>query len=264
MTIFSTAAVEKIKSFDDKTFAFGVMRNERLRVEAWIDHYRAMGIRRLFVVDNGSDDGTYEYLLAQPDVVTERTQQSFRDSNYGIDWLNEFRQIAGPEKWILFADADELMIYEGWPEVPVTEFTERVEGSGSNAVFGFMLDMYPDGPLDSCASAWSGNLFAAAPCFDSDYVFEFSWTPAAINYISVIGGPRVRLLSTIERETSLTRIDIVLRLLTARVAGLAPAVLTPAIVRYLPRWRQELMKTPLARGGMDFHYLGNHFGTGAR
>jgi glycosyltransferase involved in cell wall biosynthesis len=144
MTMFSEKIINIITGFKDKIVTFSVMRNERLRVEPWIAHYRNIGIHQFFVIDNGSDDGTYEFLSSQPDVVVERTQDSYQKSNFGINWLNRFRQIIGPDKWVLFADADELLVYEGWPHLPVIEIIRKAEAEGSNAVLGFLLDMYPD------------------------------------------------------------------------------------------------------------------------
>ena len=244
MTMFSEKIINIITGFKDKIVTFSVMRNERLRVEPWIAHYRNIGIQQFFVIDNGSDDGTYEFLSSQPDVVVERTQDSYQKSNFGINWLNRFRQIIGPDKWVLFADADELLVYEGWPHLPVIEIIRKAEAEGSNAVLGFLLDMYPDGPLDSCPSKIDDNLFLVAPCFDSDYTFKF--LPGNTG-VSIIGGPRVRFLSTMEREKTVSRLDLFIRAQTIRIANWSPAVLVPTIVRYLPRWMPEIFKTPLAK-----------------
>lgn len=268
MTLFSKNVTKVIQSFKDKIVAFGVMRNERLRVEAWIAHYRNIGINTFFVIDNGSDDGTYEFLSSQPDVVVERTHDSYSASNFGIDWLNKFREIVGTDKWVLFADADELIVYEGWPKYPITEIIQKAEATDCNAVLGFLLDMYPDGTLESSSSKSYENLFLTAPCFDSDYEFQFfpkkPWTPPFINTVSVIGGPRVRFLSTMEREASLSWLDLFIREQTDRITHWTPAMLAPTIIRFLPKWMPSLNKTPLTKGGTEFRYGNGHGGSGGR
>ncbi|MEM9776934.1 MAG: glycosyltransferase family 2 protein, partial [Chloroflexota bacterium] len=40
-----------------------VVRNEGLRIPYFLTYYRQLGIKHFFVVDNGSDDGSVEYLL---------------------------------------------------------------------------------------------------------------------------------------------------------------------------------------------------------
>src|SRR6516165_7890424 len=115
MTIFSDETMRLIQNANGKILVFAVMRNEKLRLEAWMDHYRKIGIQHLFIIDNGSTDGTYEFLVRQPEVVVERTQESYASANYGLKWLNRFREAVSDDRWILFADADELIVYEGWP-----------------------------------------------------------------------------------------------------------------------------------------------------
>ncbi len=53
--------------------AFATCRDERLRLPAFLKHYRDLGIDRFFIVDNDSNDGTADYLVDQPDVHLFRT-----------------------------------------------------------------------------------------------------------------------------------------------------------------------------------------------
>ena len=39
------AFINEINSMNEKVVVFGVMRNENLRIRAWLRHYRAMGVR---------------------------------------------------------------------------------------------------------------------------------------------------------------------------------------------------------------------------
>jgi len=41
--------------------AFARCRDERLRLPAFLRHYRALGVNRFFIVDNGSSDGTVDW-----------------------------------------------------------------------------------------------------------------------------------------------------------------------------------------------------------
>ena len=43
-------------------------RNERLRLPAFLNHYRSLGVDEFLVIDNDSSDGSTEYLAAQADV----------------------------------------------------------------------------------------------------------------------------------------------------------------------------------------------------
>jgi hypothetical protein len=67
---------------------FGVVRNESLRMPYFLDYYRRMGVMRFFIVDNDSQDGTTEFLLAQPDCCVFHTMGSYAATRAGLDWLN--------------------------------------------------------------------------------------------------------------------------------------------------------------------------------
>ncbi len=48
--------------------AIAVMRDEMRRLPHWMDHYRRLGVAQFLLVDNGSRDGTREFLADQADV----------------------------------------------------------------------------------------------------------------------------------------------------------------------------------------------------
>ena len=70
----------------DEVLVVGCLRNEMLRLPAFLEHYRRLGVSRFLLVDNGSDDGSRELLLAQPDVTVFHTDQSYAESGCGIAW----------------------------------------------------------------------------------------------------------------------------------------------------------------------------------
>ncbi|MGD9511559.1 MAG: tetratricopeptide repeat protein, partial [Geminicoccaceae bacterium] len=62
---------------DGEIRLFTRQRNELLRLPWLLDFYRGQGVDRFFVVDNGSDDGSRDFLLAQPDVHLFLTADSY-------------------------------------------------------------------------------------------------------------------------------------------------------------------------------------------
>jgi hypothetical protein len=66
---------------------FSKCRNEKLRLPAFLADYRKLGVARFFIVDNASDDGSAEFLCAQPDVHVFHTYGSFRAARGGTNWL---------------------------------------------------------------------------------------------------------------------------------------------------------------------------------
>jgi hypothetical protein len=66
---------------------FTVVRNEMLRLPYFLSYYRQLGVTRFFVVDNHSDDGTLDYLLAQSDVHVWSTRETYTRQEAWVDGL---------------------------------------------------------------------------------------------------------------------------------------------------------------------------------
>ena len=123
------------------------MRNEIARLPYFLSHYRALGVGHFLVVDNGSDDGTAEYLARQPDVSLWSTRASYKLSRFGVDWLTWLQVRHAHGHWCLTVDADEIFIYPYHDTRPLAALTNWLESSGVRAFGALMLDMYPKGPL---------------------------------------------------------------------------------------------------------------------
>jgi hypothetical protein len=261
------AFIENINKAAPELIVFSVVRNELMRIQPWLNHYRRIGVDAFAIVDNGSTDGTFEFLSSQPDVTLTRTIASFSKSRFGIDWLTEFHDRVRPHTWILFADSDEFIVYRGWPELPVRRVADQAMSEGCNAVFGFMLDMYPEGAVEDAVPSTGDELFSVAPCFDKSYHFRMAprspWQSSQ-PWLECIGGPRVRLLSSLEREIATTWFTYFIRGQIGRLIPLIPKRLLPWSVRFMPQQVPAMHKTPLVQSGTGFRYVNNHLGTGGR
>src|SRR5215467_4619488 len=101
----------RIRKDQSEIRLFMTARNEILRLPHTIDHYRKIGVARFFVIDNGSTDGSIEFLRAQPDCHVFVTHDSFKDSRGGADWQNALLDQYGMNHWCLAVDADEWLVY---------------------------------------------------------------------------------------------------------------------------------------------------------
>lgn len=82
--------------------AFAAMRNEAIRLPAFLDHHRKLGVARFFIVDNGSSDDTKAILTAAGDVVPFYTTASFQKANCARLDRRATRQV---RMWPLVPDA---------------------------------------------------------------------------------------------------------------------------------------------------------------
>lgn len=236
---------------------FSKCRNERLRLPAFLQHYRAMGVQRFFIVDNASTDGSTSYLSEQPDVHVFRTDGSFREARGGTDWLNALLAAFGGSHWCVTVDVDELLVYPGSETAGLATLTAYLDKHGYQALECLLLDLYPSGSLGACRYTEGQSLPEAAPFFDSGPYkrFPHDQCPGVLIY----GGVRERVFFPESRNGDFRR-----RLHVALYHRLLPSIplaLDLDVVRSRrPVFPPCLTKVPLVRWDERSSYLNvNHF-----
>jgi Glycosyl transferase family 2 len=178
---------------------FMTVRDEMLRLPRTLDHYRGIGVARFLFVDNGSIDGSREFLLAQPDCHVFVTHNSYSESGCGLEWQHSLLDEYGVNHWCLIVDADEWFIYPGYESQPLPALVTHLEQSGAQGMFAFLLDMYSSGTITEPISEPQGSPFEATRYFDADYTWRRAFYLPGLRttrfpQYEVIGGPRLRLL----------------------------------------------------------------------
>ena len=167
--------------------AFSAMRDERLRVPYFLDYHKALGVNRFYIVDNGSTDGTTDYLLNREDCHVFYTEASFAASRCGVEWLNRLISKFGTGHWGLVLDADELLVYPHCEDYGLRELTHYLDGRGVPAMQTFMLDMYANQAIRDIQYEAGQPFLDSCPYFDPDG-YTFSGRLGVPKH----GGPRVR------------------------------------------------------------------------
>lgn len=126
--------------------AMFAVKNDLVRVKKLFPHYRKLGVERFAVIDNGSDDGTLEFLKQQPDADVYSTSARF-GSIQKAGWLNRLAARYGTDRWYLWLDADEFFTFPGAETKTLSDLTAALEEKGLWKLRSFMLDMYPEGVL---------------------------------------------------------------------------------------------------------------------
>ncbi|WP_164736700.1 glycosyltransferase family 2 protein [Pararhodobacter zhoushanensis] len=143
------------------------LRNEMFMLPRFFDHYRALGVQGFLMADNGSDDGTFEYLAEQPDVALFSVDTPYNQSHYGVAWQQALMANFRSGRWSLMADADELLLWNTDLTGNLPDLVESEDFAGADAARIFMLDMYPQGSLAQ-ADFVSDTPFAQAGFVDRD------------------------------------------------------------------------------------------------
>ncbi|MFN3955832.1 MAG: glycosyltransferase family 2 protein [Pararhodobacter sp.] len=124
-----------------------VLRNERFILPHFLAHYRKLGVGGFLIADNGSDDGTLDYLLDQPDVALFSVDTDYRRAHFGVAWQQALLSAFRVGRWSVVADADELLFWQLEQRQTLPELLAAPEFADADAARVFMLDMYPQGSL---------------------------------------------------------------------------------------------------------------------
>lgn len=169
---------------------FCTLRNERIRLPYFLAYYRNLGVNHFVIVDNGSHDGSREYLLDQPDVSLWTTTASYKRSRFGVDWLNGLQMRYGHGHWCLTVDTDEFLVYPFCDTRPLRALTDWLDTCAIRSLGAMLVDMYPKGAIGSQQYAEGQNPFEIAGWFDSGN-YQITRNPLYRN-LWIQGGPRMR------------------------------------------------------------------------
>ena len=163
---------------------FSIMRNERFFIEAFLKHYRELGVDHFLILDDGSDDGTREILTEQRDVTVLVSEFAYGEVYRRVSLpLLHFQQMrAGirlkallpsamlQDQWCVYADADEYSILP--PDIhSLQQLVSKLDRLSCRVVLGVVVEFYPqtysDMKLDVEEAKTFGELLNMAPYFDS-------------------------------------------------------------------------------------------------
>lgn len=182
----------------DAIIAILVIKNEALRLPAFLDHHRKLGVDRFVIIDNCSNDDGVAFLLNQPDVEIIQTSNSYREAMSGTCWAEVVRQRYGFDRWYLYVDADELLVYDGSDRRNLRELAEHMRRWGCKALYAPMIDLYSDKPFGQIGYQAGKRLQEACRYFDGSSYRKIEKSLSGKWYLS--GGPRIRLLSNDRTE----------------------------------------------------------------
>jgi len=154
----------KIKPGD--LLVFVVLRNEALRIPYFLQYYRNLGVNHFLFVDNDSSDGFIEIIAEAPDCSVWHTSASYRESKFGVHWLNYLLRKHGVGHWCLTLDPDEFLVYPHIDSRSLPELADYLESEGKESFFSVILDMYSDLAVDEAVCEQGQNPLAVCPWFD--------------------------------------------------------------------------------------------------
>jgi hypothetical protein len=245
------------------------VRDEMALLPHFLDHHRQLGVRQFILIDNASSDGTTEYILSQPDCIVYFADEPYYESGYGRIWINRILNENSYAGWLIYLDADEHLVYRGAPDCPIQGFFHKLEAEGADSAFAVMVDMYPDGDFASVKIEPRDNLHAKLPWFDGDYVLRpwptRPWDRDEAGFrLQVLGGPRCRLLSNLERERRRGALQYTITNQVDRFVDALPLQALPTLARVWPREMPPQQKKPVNFVRPGFAFADSHTSSNRR
>jgi len=237
------------------------LRNELSRLPYWFHYYRDMGITHFLIVDDYSTDGSTDFMQAQNDCWLFNPTNTYAESNSATDWQNELLELYGTGHWTLVADADELLVYPDSENTKLPAFCAKLDEQKSDALYCFLLDMYPDTDLSRAICEPGKPFYEICSYFDKDYQLVerfslFSNKALAFPPKEAIGGPRLRTFYPEQKDTGLVN------RLKNRLIWKACNLLEKLGVKFTdkPHNAPTLFKVPLVKWKKGYARLsGHHF-----
>lgn len=217
------------------------VHDEMYFLPAFFAHYRKHGVRRFIILDDASQDGTAEFLAAQPDCMVLRSDVRYFDQVDGQRALYAWRQALLDRfcegQWTIVADADEFLLPP--PGLDFGGVTARLEAAGSDTVWGVMLDMYPS----TIGELLDGRAFRLEDPWFFDGRRHMLVRPGRKKPVSFYRGSRARLMGA-------------MRMTDARMSPLKRMAVRLGLGGFVKV--NVLHKAPLVRWRPGYRFVGSH------
>lgn len=137
--------LRQAEGVDSRVTVCGIVKDEMFFLPAFFDHYRKLGVQSFLILDDGSTDGSLEFLYDQPDVSVFASDFAFgeRIDGYRADviWKLNLVQHLAPGAWAISADVDEHLVLDSAADLDA--LIDRLEAQGAPTALAAMIDVYP-------------------------------------------------------------------------------------------------------------------------
>ena len=119
-----------------------VIHNEAHRLPYFIEFYRKIGFNEFIFIDNKSEDSSIKWLKEQEGCSIFSASGSYKNSRFGMDWVNFLLGKYCASKWILHADADEFLCFPQSIGNDISSLTNYLDARGDKSMNCLLLDLY--------------------------------------------------------------------------------------------------------------------------
>ena len=142
------------------------------------------------MVDNDSDDGSHEILLAEPLADVFHTTSPYKQGQMGVYWYNGLARAYCCGRWTITADADELLVYDGMEHHDLHDLVRFLQLKKQDRLLAMLIDVYPSQALGHDTTSIS-ELLKFDCWFDDEGYTPYNTVAGRL----LTGGPRHRLFN---------------------------------------------------------------------
>jgi len=181
---------------------FSIIRNEAYFLPHFLRHYRGLGIENFIFYDDGSNDGSREYLCDQRDCTIVTSNFGFRETMPNGRPFHYVARTRIPEHfakggWSITVDADEFLLLPSRFD-SLQDLIGHLERHGQVCAMGPMIDLYPASLVDRNYPI-DTDPFAAVPWwFDAE--LPFRRTAGNFRITAIPRGVRLRLAKMLQEH----------------------------------------------------------------
>jgi hypothetical protein len=125
---------------DDEFAVVCLVKNGAEYLPSFLRHYRNMGAKHFYFIDNDSSDNTSSMLSKEADVTLYRTSLEHKKFECEIRRVIIEKHCA--RRWCMCVDIDELFEFPGSGSITLRQFVGYLNANGYTSVVGYMLDMF--------------------------------------------------------------------------------------------------------------------------
>lgn len=178
---------------NDSLVMMCAVKNDLYRIKYQYKKMKQYGVKNFIYIDNGSTDGTKDWLTQKDDIILYSTTQRF-NSTIKSAWYRRIVESIGYNRWYLYLDSDEVYMYPGIEKDKFQGFLKFFERNRIFAVSSVLLDMYPRSVVSIDSNKTMPDL-GEYRYFDPTYKVRH-YRICRVFY----GGPRYRVFSDEKHE----------------------------------------------------------------
>ena len=178
----------------DSIIVICVIRDEELLIPAFLNHYKELSATHFVFIDNGSEDGSLDYLNTKAtefNIQIWQTKEGYAENMYGVAWVNKILSLQCKNKWCLVVDIDEFILLKDGKTMK--DIRDSMIDSDTNILQTLLIDFYPKN-FSGSHYKQHDNPFSHSSCFDKFSSNSVFTQQALDGSTGIKGGLRHRIL----------------------------------------------------------------------